>query len=82
MLPQSELLCTGCGSSAVCPMVWAPDGPHAWAIEVRCGECGTWAELGLTNAQAAHLDVVLDRQTRLMHAAVERLAHERVAYDS
>jgi hypothetical protein len=62
-------------------MTWAPDGELAWTIQIRCGGCGSWAELGVSNAQASHLDVVLDRQAALMTEAVERLERERVEHD-
>jgi hypothetical protein len=60
-------------------MEWAPDGETSWTIETRCGECGTWAELLLSNAQAARFDVLLDEQIALMVRAVQRLEAERAA---
>jgi hypothetical protein len=79
---EAAWVCCGfCDSTAVCPMSWAPDGEHAWTVQVRCGECGWWAELGLSNAQAAHFDVVLNEQESLIAEAVRRLERERVAHD-
>jgi len=62
-------------------MEWAPDGETSWTIETRCGECGTWAELLLSSAQAARFDVVLNEQIALMAGAAERLEAERAARD-
>ena len=62
-------------------MAWAPDGETSWTIEARCGECGTWAELLLSNARAARFDVILDEQIALIARAVERLDAERAARD-
>ena len=79
---EADDLCCGiCGSTALCPMTWAPDGERAWSIQVRCGECGWWAELGLSNAQATHFDVALARQEALIAEAVERLERERIAHE-
>jgi hypothetical protein len=40
-----------------------------------------WAELCLSNAQAARFDVVLDEQIALIARAAERLEAERAARD-
>ena len=78
---DEDLRCGQCGSTAVCPMEWAPDGETSWTIEARCGECGTWTELWLSNARAARFDVVMDEQIALIARAVERLDAERAARD-
>jgi hypothetical protein len=65
---SAPLACARCGSSALCPTDWRADDPQGWTIDGRCGECGAWQALRLSNAQAARLDVDLDAQ----RAAIER----------
>lgn len=78
---DADLLCTRCRSTALCPMQWAPEGESGWFIEARCGECGAWDELRLSNREAARFDVVLDDQVALIATAVDRLEAERAARD-
>src|SRR5688572_27376663 len=53
VIDDNEVLCGACASSFVCPMDWNPDGETGWRIETRCGECGAWEDLWLSNQQAA-----------------------------
>jgi uncharacterized Zn finger protein len=76
------LRCERCGSDFLCPMEWEPGGKERWAIEARCGACGTWHSLQLTNAQAAAWELSLDRQTRPIQKALSRLDHERMAREA
>lgn len=70
--------CARCGSDRLCPMSWETDGKEYWAVEARCGDCGIWHSLHLTNAEAAEWDVALDRQMVPIRRAVERLDRERM----
>jgi hypothetical protein len=74
--------CGRCGGDFLCPMEWEPDGKERWAIEARCGACGTWHSLQLTNAQAAAWELGLDRQTRPIQKALNRLDQERMAREA
>lgn len=76
---QKGLPCERCGSDFLCPIDWEPDGKEYWAIEARCGACGLWHFLHLTNAQAAAWELALDRQARPIQKAVDRLDRERMS---
>jgi hypothetical protein len=60
-------------------MDWGELDQTQWWVQLRCGDCGTWSEVVLSNAQAAVLDVALDRQTAQIRAAADRLDAERMA---
>lgn len=60
-------------------MEWGAVDDHRWWVLSRCGDCGVWAEVVLTNAQAATLDLALDRQMAEIRAAADRLDAERMA---
>ena len=70
--------CERCGRDFLCPMEWEADGKEYWAIEARCGACGMWHALQLTNQQAADWEVALDRQTRPIQRAFDRLDRQRM----
>ena len=76
---RTPLPCECCGGDFLCPMDWEPNGNEFWAIEARCGDCGMWHALQLTNAQAATWELALDRQTRPIQRALDRLDRERMA---
>jgi hypothetical protein len=76
---RPEIPCSRCGSDFLCPMDWEPVDDERWCIEARCGECGLWHRLHLTNAQAAAWDVELDRQTQPIQRELRRLDRERMA---
>jgi hypothetical protein len=75
---RRELACSGCGSDFLCPIDWEPADENHWRIDARCGACGLWHGLHLTNAQAAAWDVELDRQTLPIERALRRLDRERM----
>jgi hypothetical protein len=71
--------CAACGGDHVCPMDWGELDELQWWVDARCGDCGAWFELVLSNAQAATLDVALDRQVAQIRSAADRLDAERMA---
>jgi hypothetical protein len=76
---RPELACSGCGSDFLCPIHWETADEDHWRIDARCGACGLWHALHLTNAQAAAWDVELDRQTEPIKREFRRLDRERMA---
>lgn len=60
-------------------MEWGELDATHWWVAARCGDCGGWSELILSDAEAARLDVVLDRQMAQISAAADRLDAERMA---
>lgn len=71
-------LCPQCRRSTVCPIAWETDGDEHWLIELRCGECGDWRGLRVTNEQAKAFDVTLDRHTEEIRRALDRIDRERM----
>jgi hypothetical protein len=72
------LACEMCGGPYVCPIEWEPADSEHWHITTRCGQCGVWHELSLTNEQAKVWDVQLDEQMRPILRAAARLDSERM----
>lgn len=77
--PSALLECPFCRSRLVCPMEWGAVDDDSWWIVSRCGECEVWAEVVVTNAQAAWYDLELDRQLTDMSRGAQRLDAERMA---
>jgi hypothetical protein len=79
---RAELACSGCGRDFLCPIDWEPVDDDHWQIDARCGACGLWHALRLTNAQTAAWEVELDRQTRPIQLELRRLDRERMAREA
>jgi hypothetical protein len=56
----------------VCPIAWETDGDDHWLIELRCGECGAWREVRVTNEEAKAFDLTLDAQAGRIQRALDR----------
>ena len=77
--PELRLeLCGVCGGDFVNPVDWEPVGPERWRILLRCGECGTWREVTVTNAVAQRYDVELNRRAVRLAASLDRMDRERM----
>jgi hypothetical protein len=70
--------CPMCHGDRACPMAWGEIDDSHWWVALRCGDCEVWNEVVLSNAEAAALDVELDRQMRQMWRAAEQLDLERM----
>jgi hypothetical protein len=70
--------CPLCGGDRTCPVDRGEIDDSQWWAQIRCGECGVWMEVVLSNAQAAALDVALDRQLAQIRRAADRLDRERM----
>jgi hypothetical protein len=70
--------CPECRRPAVCPMEWETDGDEHWLMQLRCGECGDWREVRVTNEQARSYDLALDRQAAEIQRALDRIDRERM----
>jgi hypothetical protein len=68
----AAVACATCGSSLTCPREWSMAGEHHWLVDFRCGECGAWMAVVLTNAQAARLECLLARQVDEIRRAADR----------
>ena len=71
--------CPECLRPMVCPMEWETDGEEHWLMQLRCGECGDWREVRVTNAEAKTFDLTLDWQTGQIRRALDRIDRERMA---
>jgi hypothetical protein len=71
-------LCGLCGRDFVNPVGWEPVGPERWRILLRCGECGTWRDVTVTNAVARRYDVELNRCAVRLAAVLGRMDRERM----
>jgi hypothetical protein len=78
---RRELACSGCGGEFLCPIDWEPADEEHWQIDARCGACGLWHGLHLTNAQTAAWEVALDRQTRPIEHELRRLDRQRMVHE-
>ena len=70
--------CPDCRRPFMCPIDWESAGESQWLIQLRCGECGCWQEVRLSNEEAADFDAVLDRQMAPMMRTLARLDRERM----
>ena len=50
--PSGLERCPDCWRSTVCPIDWETDGEEHWLIKLRCGDCGAWREVRVTNDEA------------------------------
>jgi hypothetical protein len=73
------LECPVCRARFSCPTDWGTVDDDRWWVLSRCGECGMWSEVRITNAQAARLDDELNRQQAMMARAATRLEADRLA---
>jgi hypothetical protein len=66
----------------LCPAEWGTADDTHWWILSRCGECGEWSEIVITDEQAARLDCELDRQLMTIKREAGRLEAERMAAEA
>jgi hypothetical protein len=71
--------CPECRSDMVCPVRWHSVDSERWAMELRCGECGSERKVVASNAQAADFDGALNERQRKIERALQRLDASRMA---
>jgi hypothetical protein len=74
--PDGLRHCATCSGPHVCPVEWGELDEVRWWIISRCGDCETWSETVISDAQAARLDLELSRQTELIRREADRLDRE------
>jgi hypothetical protein len=79
---QPVLECPHCRSRFLCPTDWGTADETHWWVLSRCGECGVWSEIVITDGQAARLDCELDRHAMAIQRAAARLEAERMAAEA
>jgi hypothetical protein len=73
--------CPDCRQPFVCPMEWETAGEEHWRMQLRCGACGAWREVLVTNDEASEFDLVLDRHCAQILRAVRKLELEEMEAD-
>ena len=71
--------CRVCGRDFVNPVEWEPIDAATWWMLLRCGECGTWREVTVSNAVAERYDAELDRRVEVLDRTLRRLDGQRMA---
>ena len=71
--------CPECRSDMVCPVQWHSVDSERWAMDLRCGECGSERKVVASNAQAADFDGALNERQRKLERALQRLEATRMA---
>ena len=71
--------CPVCAGRYPCPMDWGPADDRHWHIVLRCGDCGWWYDMTVTNARAAEYDRELDADQWPIRRVLTNLDRERMA---
>jgi hypothetical protein len=71
--------CRDCQHETVVPVRWEPTGRSRWWIRLRCGSCGSFREVVVTDEEALALDARLHRGAQPIADAIERLDRQRMA---
>jgi hypothetical protein len=72
-------LCRQCRHETVVPVRREATGPSRWWIRLRCGSCGSFREVLVTDEEALALDARLHRSAQPIADAIERLDRQRMA---
>ena len=68
--------CLACGARRVWPVVWEERGRSRWWLRVRCGECGTFREVVVDDAELGRFDVDLEDAAEEIGAALAEFERE------
>jgi hypothetical protein len=71
--------CPLCHGRFPCPITWEPSDETHWLIAMRCGDCGSWYELTVSNERAKQFDRELDVDQRAIRRGLEAMDRERMA---
>ncbi|HET9740751.1 MAG TPA: zinc ribbon domain-containing protein [Solirubrobacteraceae bacterium] len=66
--------CPECGGRLPCPMSREPAGDEHWWVRLRCGDCGAWYEVTISNERARRFDAEFDADMRAIARALEELS--------
>jgi hypothetical protein len=79
--PAGLETCPLCERDFVNPVAWEPAGERHWWMLLRCGECDSWREVTVSDAEAQRFDLELDRRADMLARAAARLDSQRMAAD-
>jgi hypothetical protein len=71
--------CALCRAECVVPVWWESVGEDRWHMLLRCGACGTFRDVIAVDDVAQAYERDLQRGTREISAALDRLDRERMA---
>lgn len=73
--------CLVCGGDFVNPVDWdALEGGRFWML-LRCGQCGTWRDVTVSDATAERFETALDERVEVLTRALDRLERARMEDD-
>ena len=70
--------CAVCHAECVVPVWWESVGGDRWQMLLRCGACGTFRDVVAADAVAQAYERDLERGTKEIRAAVNRMDRERM----
>ncbi len=77
MMPISAVsTCVVCGARRVSPVDCEERGRSWWWLRVRCGECGTFRQVVIDDAEAARFDMDLETAAEEIAAALAEFERE------
>jgi hypothetical protein len=71
--------CQVCYDDSVVPVEAEPIDPDRWEMRLRCGQCGTYRDVIVSNDAAKRYDQELNHGMAEIAAAVERDDRERMS---
>jgi DNA-directed RNA polymerase subunit RPC12/RpoP len=81
--PANELIvCATCGADFVSPLEWREHDESNWWMRVRCGGCGEFREVVVSQEVANRYDRALDRTSGAIVATLARLDRERMTAEA
>ena len=73
------IVCRTCGTDYVIPVEWTEDGPSCWWMRLRCGECGSFREVVVSNELAQRYNADLNRGVDLIAGSLRRVEQAAMA---
>ncbi len=77
--PPDAVVCDACRSDAVALAEWDRHADGQWWAVLRCGDCGTWHDMVISQAAADRLDNALDAGLMAIAQDLEAIDRERMA---
>jgi transcription elongation factor Elf1 len=70
--------CLRCERDFVYPVEWEPVSKESWQMLLRCGNCDTWFEAGVSNEIAERFDLELDYYAHVMEREWYEIDREKM----
>ena len=72
------IVCVTCGSDFVSPLEWVEHDATNWWMRLRCGACGEFREVVVSQEVANRYDRALDQTSEAIVTTLARLDRERM----